>query len=72
MKNLWRKFVYINTNFERGDTVYLKTDKEKTPHIIIIGITIYIDNSIKYIIANNGYGFIVFEQEITKEAPIAF
>jgi len=63
--------MFISTEFDRGEKVYLKTDKEETQYLVI-GITIYIDNSIKYTITNNGYRFVVFEQEITKEAPVVF
>jgi len=63
--------MWVNSDFIRGETVFLKTDKDKNPYIVI-AISVYIDNSIKYTIANNGYRFSVFGEEIDRKAPMVF
>jgi hypothetical protein len=51
--------------FELGDIVYLITDKEQDPRIII-GITLRIDKSITYVLASGTTESQHFAAEISK------
>ena len=56
----------IRTEFNRGDTVYIRTDPDQIPYIII-GILIYIDGGIQYFIAHNHIRVYMYGAEISKE-----
>jgi len=55
--------ITINTKFDLGEIVFLKTDEEETPYIII-SITYDINNSIVYNLKNGCEVSYHFEKEI--------
>lgn len=55
--------------FELGQTVYLKTDNEQLPNIIVSKVE-YVGGTVNYTVGCNGSYTTVYECELTSERDI--